>query len=106
MSGTFSVSFTYAHDPAASFDIDYYLKTHMPLVESHWKQYGLLGYKVIQFDVSDASNPPPLRVVCVSSWKDEASWQAAIKSPEMPTVMADVPNFTTIPVKPYAGTIY
>ncbi|PHH54246.1 hypothetical protein CFIMG_002988RAa [Ceratocystis fimbriata CBS 114723] len=104
--GTFSVSFTYVNDPKASFDLDYYLKTHMPLVESKWKEFGLLGYKVVQYDTSDPDNQPPLRVVCISTWKDEASWKNAFAQSCTAAILDDVPNFSSIPVKPYTGIFY
>lgn len=32
--------------PQGKFDLDYYLKTHMPLVESTWAPKGLTDWKV------------------------------------------------------------
>lgn len=32
----------------ATFDMKYYLATHMPLVKKHWAQHGLTKYTVTQ----------------------------------------------------------
>ncbi|KAF2442188.1 ethyl tert-butyl ether degradation EthD [Karstenula rhodostoma CBS 690.94] len=34
----------------ATFDLDYYLATHMPLAAKHWTPYGLRKYTVTQYD--------------------------------------------------------
>ena len=34
---------------AATFNMEYYLATHMPLVKKSWAQYGLKKYTVTQY---------------------------------------------------------
>ena len=68
---------------------DYYLKTHMPLVESKWKQYGLKGWKVLQFP-SDA----PYTVGATLEWDSKEDFEKALGSEETKEVLGDVPNFS------------
>ncbi|KKA31192.1 hypothetical protein TD95_000796 [Thielaviopsis punctulata] len=103
---SYNVTVAYDTTPGASFDMDYYLSKHMPLVESLWKPAGLLSYKVVELDLSSPDALPPLQVLCVMTWKDEASFKAAVKTPAATTIFDDVPKFTTIPAKVYTGKIY
>lgn len=49
----------------ASFDMDYYLKTHMPLAAKSWKAHGLKKYTVTQYAPSVSPSPIPLpRSIC------------------------------------------
>jgi uncharacterized protein (TIGR02118 family) len=72
-----------------SFTQDYYLKTHMPLVESKWKQYGLKSWKVLQFP-SDA----PYSVQATLEWDSKEDFEKALGSEETKEVLGDVPNFS------------
>jgi hypothetical protein len=51
-------AFIYVSYPAkegATFDMDYYLNTHMKLVEKHWTQFGMKDWTVVQFRKDDPS---------------------------------------------------
>ena len=46
---TIKIVVLYPNPEGATFDMDYYLATHMPLVSESWSQYGLKGWEVVQF---------------------------------------------------------
>ncbi|PWY94747.1 hypothetical protein BO94DRAFT_283559 [Aspergillus sclerotioniger CBS 115572] len=73
-----------------SFDHDYYLKTHMPLVSSSWTPYGLVGWEIITFP-ADA----PYQVQAILKWKSMEDFNAAATSDAAQAVFGDIKNFTT-----------
>ena len=86
-------SVIYPKTPTSTFDMDYYIKTHMPLVAENWGKFGLQGYKVIQFnDHPGDGTTPAFSVKCDLFWKDKDSVAKATTSKEADTVFGDVPN--------------
>ncbi|OJJ83094.1 uncharacterized protein ASPGLDRAFT_36556 [Aspergillus glaucus CBS 516.65] len=73
-----------------SFDLDYYLKIHMPLVSSTWESSGLLGWDVLTFP-ADA----PYQVQATLRWKSLDDFNAAAAGEATKTIFGDIPNFTT-----------
>ena len=87
-----SLIVAYPTTAGATFDADYYLKTHMPLVDEHFRPHGLTGARVLLPDQPDA----PFAAVTTLEFADEAAFAAATSSPDAATVFGDVPNFTSI----------
>ncbi len=83
---------TYAAGEGARFDRDYYVATHMPLVEKEW---GPAGLRSAQAYFPAAPDAPDL-AVAVLTFADEAAIATALASPATGLVMADVANFTNI----------
>lgn len=46
---------SYYHGEGATFDMNYYLTVHMPLVQKHWGPHGLKSWTVVQFEKNDPS---------------------------------------------------
>lgn len=65
----------------AKFDMDYCLSTHMPLVMKHWKQYGLQGYEITQFNAIDGQKLQ-YSVQCILKWEKPESVEKAAQGPE------------------------
>jgi uncharacterized protein (TIGR02118 family) len=82
----------YPTTPGATFDADYYMATHMPLVHATFDPHGLTGSRVLLADQPDA----PFVAVTTLDFADEAAFAAATSSPDAGAVFADVANFTTI----------
>lgn len=94
---TSTASVLYPRQADAKFDMDYYLKTHMPLVEKHWKPLGLEKWQVVDFEATDAAgDASPYVVGCYLTWTSKASQEAAAPSPGTAEIMGDIPNFTNI----------
>ncbi|KAI5923381.1 hypothetical protein F4810DRAFT_204223 [Camillea tinctor] len=71
------------------FDMNYYLKNHMPLVHSSWKKYGLKSWKVIEYGEGSL-----YKVQAILEFEDESNWTQAAASTEKDTIMADIPNYS------------
>lgn len=69
-------------------DMDYYLSTHLPLVQNHWEQFGLKKCTVIQY--TDNSG---CCVQAILEWEVEDSFQKAMASDSVGVLMDDVKNF-------------
>ncbi|KAI2466870.1 hypothetical protein F4781DRAFT_334310 [Annulohypoxylon bovei var. microspora] len=90
-----------AYKMGAKFDLDYYLKTHMPLVQKAWASFGLKSWKVAHY-----TNPDSAYVVQAWLEFDEMSqWDKASTAPEAEPVFADIPNFTNVSPDKLFGTL-
>lgn len=74
------------------FDRDYYVQSHVPLVERAFGPHGLLSAKAFFPPVSSDGTV----AVCECRFRDDAALQAAFSSADAPAVMADVARFTDI----------
>lgn len=83
---------TYQGTPHDRFDREYYLDVHLPLVMKAWHQYGLLGAKA--FFPATAQEGTLVISECI--FRNEGALEAALASPEVAVVMADVPRFTAL----------
>lgn len=81
--------------PAGSgtrFDRDYYVETHLPLVQEAWGPSGLLSGELYVPAKDSSANV----AVAVLTFSDEDAIGRALGSPTTPGVMADVANYTDI----------
>ena len=83
---------TYEGTADARFDREYYVDRHLPLVMQHWSRYGLTSVAAFFPAIQQAGT----LAICECRFRDEASVDAALSSPEASAVMADVPHFTDI----------
>ncbi|KAJ4288155.1 hypothetical protein N0V90_012172 [Kalmusia sp. IMI 367209] len=89
MSKPAHVNVLYPRKDGATFDMKYYLATHMPLVSKSWSSYGLKGYKVTQY-AEDA----PYTVGCLLEWESIEAFKKAGAGPEAADVFGDIPKFS------------
>lgn len=82
----------YTSQPGATFDRNYYVDRHLPIVMKAWKQYGLISAQAF-FPSENASGT---LAMCECLFRDEAAVEAAFSSKETPDVMADVARFTNL----------
>ncbi|KAK5171808.1 uncharacterized protein LTR77_003444 [Saxophila tyrrhenica] len=80
---------TVVYPKGCSFNMDYYLSTHMPLVADTWGSYGLKSWKVIKM-----GEDSPYSVQATLEWGSMEDFQKAASSETAAKVMGDVPNFT------------
>lgn len=81
----------YPASEGTRFDRDYYVATHLPLVEQLWGPFGLTTAQ--GFFPREGG---PHEAVAVLSFADEAAIGAALASDATPGVLADLANFTDI----------
>ncbi|KAI1205559.1 uncharacterized protein F4807DRAFT_282509 [Annulohypoxylon truncatum] len=90
-----------AYKAGGTFDMDYYLKTHMPLVQKTWASFGLKSWKVAQYTSPDS-------IYAVQAWlefDDLSQWEKATAAPEAAAVFADIPNFSSVGPDKLLGTL-
>ncbi|KAK7509286.1 uncharacterized protein IWZ02DRAFT_465905 [Phyllosticta citriasiana] len=88
-----TVSVLYPTAPDATFNLEYYLQTHMPLVQEHFGLHGLIGYRVQKLVSTATGDASPYSIMCLLEFPDRAAWDNALTQAAGP-VMADVPNFS------------
>ena len=90
----FYTAVMYPNEPDIKFDEDYYISTHMPLVDQTWKPHGLTGWKVVKYTQAFDGTPSKYLIAAHLEWESEQSLQNALKDPESSKVFADIPQFT------------
>ena len=91
-----TVTVTYPNTPGSRFDLDYYLKTHGPLVERLWRPHGLKGLEVLRgIATPDPATPPPWRIMALIQFASLDQFKAAVKASGK-EVMGDIANFTDV----------
>jgi uncharacterized protein (TIGR02118 family) len=90
-----TVTVMYAAKPESKFDMDYYLNTHMKMVEASWGPSGLRGYKVLRGTPGADGAAPPYHVLVNLDFTSAAAFAASVAETGA-KVMGDVPNFTDI----------
>lgn len=90
----FHAAVMYPNDDDIHFDRQYYMATHMPLVESTWKKYGLTSWQVIEYSKALDGGKPPYLIAAKLEWESEESLQNALQDPDAAKIFGDIPNFT------------
>lgn len=90
----FEVTVLYPNEEDSTFDMDYYLSTHMPLVSENWQKYGLKGWRVVQFQPGPDGAKPQYSTQATLIWDSPEDLQKAMGGEETKSVMGDVPNFS------------
>jgi len=85
---------TYPNEPDATFDMKYYLSTHMPLVMDTWKSSGLQKYEVVQFQKGPDGSDPAFSVQCTLTFGSSDQIEKALGLPDTKKVFDDVNNFS------------
>ena len=90
----------------AWFDIDYYIKVHMPLVVEKWGPHGLLEWQVLKFMAPSDGPQPAFSIGAFCTWESLEGAKKAVESPESKVVFDDVVNYSNIkPVHHLTATV-
>lgn len=86
------VSVIYQLQAGQDFNLDYYMKTHIPMVQ---KLFGPLGLNKVQVlhGVGAPSGPAPAKVIALLDFQSADAFKKAIDT-HGPAVMGDIANFT------------
>ena len=76
-----------------AFDIDYYLKTHMPLVKDRWGPLGLKSAQAIKGVAKPDGSAPDYQMTALLTFGSMDDFKAAGKAHDK-EIFADIPNFT------------
>ncbi len=91
MSTTITVLYENVDD--ATFDLDYYVGKHMPLVDVKFKPFGIKGWRVLKAVGTPFGGKPAYSVICNLEFDTADQFRAAVAAEGWP-VFGDVPNFS------------
>jgi len=88
------ITVLYPNESDATFNMDYYLSTHMPMVQKEFGPYNFEGYSVLKLNgTPDPSQPSPYSVQATLNFASVQDFEAALKA-TAEKVLGDVPNFS------------
>jgi uncharacterized protein (TIGR02118 family) len=90
---TVSCTVLYPNESDATFNMDYYLSTHMPLVGKHFGKHGLKSWSVTEFQPGPDGAKPLYSVQAILVFGAAEEVGKAIEA-EGTVVFGDVPNFS------------
>lgn len=64
---TYSASVLYPKTASSTFDMSYYLQTHMPLVQKCWGSMGLKDWQIVEF-APGPDGSQPYSVQAILTW--------------------------------------
>ncbi|MEO8715077.1 MAG: EthD family reductase [Acetobacteraceae bacterium] len=86
------------------FDLDYYMKKHIPLVKSRWEPLGLKKSEVLRC-VGAPNGAGPYQLIALLTFGSMADFQNAAKQ-HGKEVLGDIPAFTDVePVMQFNETL-
>jgi uncharacterized protein (TIGR02118 family) len=89
------VSVFYPAKAGSKFDMDYYLQTHMKMVEAAWGPAGLRGYAVQKGVGAPGGGEAAYQVIANLDFTSAEAFGAAVAESGA-KIMGDIPNFTDI----------
>jgi uncharacterized protein (TIGR02118 family) len=81
--------------PPGNFDLDYYLKTHIPLLKTRWTDYGLKSAQVLRGKAKGDGSAPEYPMTALLTFGSLEDFQKAGKA-HGPEIFADVAKFTNV----------
>lgn len=89
-----TISVLYPNTPGSEFDMDYYLKTHIPLVKDRWSDMGMTDIRAVKgIGTADPKTPAPYQVIALVRFDSMQAFQAA-GAAHGAEIMGDIKNFT------------
>ncbi len=89
------VSVLYPNDAGSKFDQDYYLRTHVPLVQARWGGMGLQDARVLRGTAAGDGGQAPYRVIALLTFGSMDEFRSAVKA-HGAEIFADIPKFTDV----------
>ena len=88
-----TITVFYENTEDATFDLDYYMATHMPLVDEKFKPYGLKGWRVLKAGAGLSGDKAQYSIIALLEFDTADQFKAAVAAEGGP-VFGDVPNFS------------
>ena len=89
------VTVMYPGGSGSNFDMDYYLKRHMPLVRERWSPMGLHDATVVKGVGTPDGQPAPYPVMALLKWDTADAFKAAAAE-HGEEIFGDIPKFTNV----------
>jgi uncharacterized protein (TIGR02118 family) len=90
------VTVSYPNQSGARFDLDYYMKKHMPMVQELLSKFGMSGYSVSKGLGGFAPGSPAEFMITAQLKIDTLENLQAGMAAQSATILADIPNYTDI----------
>src|SRR5262247_2178031 len=91
-----TVSVIYPREDGATFDFEYYERTHLPLVVSLWNAAGLTRAEALRGVAAGDGGEPPFIAIALISFESMAAFKSAMSGPHAAEIVNDVSNFTNV----------
>ena len=91
MPSTITVMYENVED--ATFDLDYYLSRHMPMVEATFRPFGITGWRVARAVGTPSGETPLYSIIATLEFDAAEQFRAAVAA-HGEAVFGDVPNFS------------
>ena len=89
------VSVLYPGDEGSRFDIDYYTRTHIPLVKQRWGSMGLTEVRLLRGLSGADGARPPYAVIALLTFDSPERFRSAADA-HGAEIFADIPRFTDV----------
>jgi uncharacterized protein (TIGR02118 family) len=100
-----TITVLYPAEPDATFDIDYYKNTYMPMVLSKLQPYGMTGYTISKLSgTPDPSKPSPYSICSILNFSSGERISEALAK-EGSAIIGDVKNFSNKPSIMLLGSV-
>jgi len=90
-----TVSVIYPRGEGATFDFDYYEKTHLPLVQKKWG-HKLTGAKALRGTSATDGSDSPFLAIALLSFPSSGAMNAAMSGEGAAEILGDIRNFTNV----------
>jgi uncharacterized protein (TIGR02118 family) len=90
-----TVSVFYPKHSESRFDHEYYLRTHVPLVESRWGGMGLVKAKLLRGASTLDGGTPGFELIALLTFTSMEALQAALASAGG-EIIGDIANYTNV----------
>ena len=88
-----TITVLYENVNDATFDLDYYMAKHMPLVDEKFKHFGIKGWRVLKAVGTVTGDKPRYSIIANLEFDTAEQFKAAVAAEGGP-VFGDVPNFS------------
>lgn len=91
-----AITVLYPNDEGSTFDMDYYLNTHIPLVRQRWEPMGMTSLKLVKgVATTDPNTPAPYQVIAILEFDSMDSFRQA-GAAHGAEITGDIANFTSV----------
>lgn len=90
---TTTITLLYENLDDATFDLDYYMATHIPLVDEKFRPFGLKGWRVLKSIGTPLGGNARFKVIVTFDFDTADQFRAAMAA-EGADILSDLPNFT------------
>ena len=88
-----TITVLYENVEDATFNLDYYMAKHMPLVEARFKPFGIKGWRVLKAAGTPFGGKPLYSIIANLEFDTADQFRSAVAA-EGEIVFGDVPNFS------------